>query len=236
MLKVFKYISISLFFFTVLGIFSFFNLGNFLDVSQKPIKSDIIVCLGGGEKYRIETAVRLYNKNYSNKNLLILTGDNRSAKRKEKNMDDKRIEYIKENKLEYINIKMKRDTKNTKEEILFIKKYLLEKKYKSAMIISDAPHTRRIQTLINLLDIKGDEKLIFNLVNSENPWWNSNTYYTEKKASAFVLSEVFKLGYTYIAYGVFEPIGLLGIIEDNFIVEYFRKTISKQNYFYLKEK
>ena len=42
-----KLISLSLLFFLFL-IYSFLNLGNFLDITQKPTKTDLIVCLGGG--------------------------------------------------------------------------------------------------------------------------------------------------------------------------------------------
>ncbi len=39
----------------ILLILFFLNLGNFLDISQEPRKTELIVCLGGGEKnLRIE--------------------------------------------------------------------------------------------------------------------------------------------------------------------------------------
>ena len=55
-------------------IYSFFNLGNFLDVTQEPSKTDLVVCLGGGDyKTRIKKTVEIYNKNFSNTNTIILT-------------------------------------------------------------------------------------------------------------------------------------------------------------------
>lgn len=235
-MKFLKYTAVSLFLLTCISIFIFFNLGEFLDVSQKPVKSDVIVCLGGGEKYRIETSVELYNKNYSIQNILLFTGDNRSKIRKEKNMDDKRIEYIKKNNFKNINIIYEKNVQNTKEEILFIKNYLILNNYRSAMIVSDAPHIRRIKSLISLLKVNKDEKLIFNLVSSNNNWWNKKKYYLNKKAQVFALKEILKLTYSYIAYGFFDKIGLLSYIENSSSIEGIKKMISKETYFYLKNK
>lgn len=212
-MKLLKYFSITLFIFTILNIFIFFNIGNILDVSEKPLTSDIIVCLGGGSKERIIKAAKLYTEGYSKKNILILTGDDRSKKRKEKNLPDKRIEYLQNNGFKSINILHNKNIKSTKEEIIYIKKILLKKNYTSVMIISDAPHTRRIKTLISILKIDKDKKLKFNLVASDNNWWNSDTYYTSKRAQTFVLDEILKLGYSYIAYGFFDKLNLLSIIK-----------------------
>jgi len=56
-----KLISLSLLFFTFL-IYIFFNLGNFLDITQNPTKTELIVCLGGGlSKNRSDKTIELYN-------------------------------------------------------------------------------------------------------------------------------------------------------------------------------
>lgn len=227
-----KYFSITIFLFTVVSIILFFNLGKILDVSQTPTKSDIIVCLGGGDKYRIQHAVDLYNQEYSLQKQLILTGDDRTKKIKEQNLPDKRIEYILESKHLKISYKRFLDKGNTKDEIVFIKKYLLEHNLQSAIIITDAPHTRRVKTLINLIKINGDEKLQFSIVSSNAPWWNSKSYFTDKKAQVFVLHETLKLIYTYLAYGL----GMESILKENKIPDSIKKLVYKETYFYLKDK
>jgi len=53
--------------FLILSLFSllvFMNLGNFIDVTQKPVQADIIVSLGGGSGCRIQTALSLYKNGY----------------------------------------------------------------------------------------------------------------------------------------------------------------------------
>jgi len=218
-MRLLKYFSISIFLFTIVTIIFFFNLGIILDVSQNPTKSDIIVCLGGGDDSRIKKSLELYEKKYSKNNTFIITG-NKSYKKGEK---DKRIEYIEKNSVKKINIIQINNTKNTREEIIFIKKFLIERNYKSAIIVSDAPHTRRIQSLISIINIENDESLQFNLVASNTNWWHKNTYYTNKRAKSFANTEIIKLGYSYIAYNILEPIGLLEAIESSSLVKYFRK-------------
>jgi len=45
--------------------FLFFSLGKWIDVTEKPVKADIIVCLGGGTSERVQKAVSLYAQGYS---------------------------------------------------------------------------------------------------------------------------------------------------------------------------
>lgn len=156
------------------------NLGNFFDKSETPKQSDIIVCLGGGTIERIQKTVELYKQGFSTKKMVLLTGDDQTKKDKDKNIDEMRIQYLKTNNIEEINFFNEKLLKSTLEEILFIKGYLIKNNFNSAIIISDAPHTRRIQYLLNHTK-KENESLSFNLVKSDTKWWNKETYYLEKK-------------------------------------------------------
>ena len=61
--------------FFMLSVVGFLNYGKYLDVTSKPVVSDIIVCLGGGGNLeRMKKAVDLYKNGYSQKNILIVTG------------------------------------------------------------------------------------------------------------------------------------------------------------------
>ena len=50
------------------------NLGKFLDITEKPSSSDIIVCLSGSAGYRIKKALSLYQKGYSRSHKIIFIG------------------------------------------------------------------------------------------------------------------------------------------------------------------
>lgn len=201
-----KYLFLTVLIFIVLGVFIIINLGNFLDISEEPKKSDIIVCLGGGDLDRIKKSLELYNNGFSTKNILILTGNN-------KNSSDLRIKYIKTNNTSEINILETFNTKNTYEEIIFIKTFLIEKNYTSAIIVSDAPHSKRISYLLNTIKIENSSNLEFNIVSSSGQWWNKELYYKNIRARIFAIQEVIKLLSSYVMYGIIEKIGMTNIVN-----------------------
>ena len=55
----------------VLLSWGFLNLGKWLDVTQKPVNSDLVVCLGGGTIDRVKKSIELFEKGYANKFLLL---------------------------------------------------------------------------------------------------------------------------------------------------------------------
>lgn len=206
LLKLFKKFIVYFLFFFLILIVLFFNLGKFLDISQEPIKSDVIFCLGGGEKERLLKAIELYETNFSRNNIIILTGN------------DKKI-YL-ENYIKNHNINLIREinTKSTEEEVKFIKNYLTKNALSEAIIVTDAPHTRRIQYLINKINLtENDKYLKFHLVKTNNNWWDKKYYFLNKKAQIFVLSESLKITYSFIKYDLFVRFGL---------TKYFNETLT----------
>ena len=102
----------------ILLILFFLNLGNFLDISQEPRKTELIVCLGGGEKnLRIEKSISIYQ----NGNLLLITGGTEFTIKNP--MKDDRISYL----AKYPNIKFEYNPslKNTADELIFIKEIIV---------------------------------------------------------------------------------------------------------------
>ncbi len=174
----------------------FFNTGKYVDATQQPAKCDLIACLGGGSHERIKKSVWLYKEGYSNENIIILTGSN-----------DKNIAYARKYapKLELVK---NSKPKNTAEEVRFIKKYMAECHYKSVIIVSAPPHTRRIRILTDLISVKGDEKFSYILIDNNASWWHHDKYYQNRTAFRFTLSEILKIPYTYLYYGVFEKLGI----------------------------
>jgi uncharacterized SAM-binding protein YcdF (DUF218 family) len=164
----------------------FLNLGKWLDVTQKPVKSDLVVCLGGGTLDRVKKSIELFEKGYANKFLLL--GESWYNQ-----------PYIKKN---YPNLVVKVDesSKNTKEEITFLIDYMKTHKYKSAIIVTDPPHSRRVKSLISLVHILGDENITFSIVASDVKWWNAENYYKNQRAKKFVWYESLKTIASYFLY------------------------------------
>ena len=165
--------------------FVFLNLGKWIDVTGKPVKSDIIVCLGGGTIDRVKKSIELLEEGNAEKFLLI--GESWYNQ-----------PYIKKNYPD-MNIVIDESPKNTKEEVLFTKEYMKEHSYKSALIVTDPPHSGRVKLLTSLILVGGDENMTFHMIASEVKWWNAEHYYKSKRARSAVLHEVMGMVYHLIS-------------------------------------
>lgn len=200
-------ISISL---IIFSIYSFFNLGYFLDVTQKSTKADLIICLGGGDhEKRVEKTIKLYKENYLKSDTIIFTGVKKSQDIKEK-FDDK------------INIIIEPILTNTAEEVKYIKEYMIKHNLTSVLIVSDPPQSRRISILKDVLRIENDENLSLEIISNDSTIWNSEYYYKNDSTRRYAFTEVVKIVYNLFIYGLIDSIGLLDIYYTHFY-EYVKK-------------
>lgn len=175
---IFAFVTISL-----LLLFAGLNLGKWIDVTEEPVKSDIIVCLGGGTIERVKKSIELLEEGYVEKNTFLLIGESWYNQ-----------PYLKKN---YPNLPVVIDEspKNTREEVLFIKKYMKARGYKNALIVTDPPHSGRVE----LLTSEGDEKMTFRVIGSDVKWWDATQYYENGRARSFVWHEVLKMIFTKVS-------------------------------------
>ena len=191
--------------FILIFVIIFFKAGAYFDITQKYVKSDLIVCLGGGGgNKRIQKSIDLYNEEYS-KEKLLLVGKSDSQKKY-------LMEYYSE--IKYI---IGPHYNNTAKEIQFIKKYMVENHYKSVIIVSDPPHSRRVKILTDLISVKNDENFSYTFVSSNVSWWNIDQYYQHPHALKFVFSETLKILYVYFNYGLMENLGI-ALNESEYLV------------------
>jgi uncharacterized SAM-binding protein YcdF (DUF218 family) len=154
------------------------NLGRVLDASEEPVKSDIVVCLGGGAAERVDKAVQLYKNGYARRQIFLLIGESSGNQ-----------PYIRKH-FPDLNILINERPENTREEILAVKTYMKIHGYRSAIIVTDPPHTRRARLLTSLVSVDGDGNMTFHFVGSDAAWWNTAHYYENEKARKEVLHEV----------------------------------------------
>ena len=209
----------------VAAIYGFFNFGNYLDATEKPIKSDLIVCLGGGKDLiRIKKSLELHEKGYDKSNVLLVTGGT-AFTQKDHNADD-RMAYLSKQE-ENISVIYNPYTKNTAEEMLFIKNYMKAHEYKTVLIVTEPPHARRVRMLADIL--APEQKIDMTIVSSEPKWWSKKTYYLNKYAGYMALSEFVKMPYGYLVYGILDKFGYLSKaheVEEEFkIREKFHQFI-----------
>ena len=152
----------------------------------------MIVCLGGGTVERVKKSVSLYKKEYALKNKLLFIGENWYN-----------MPYLRKNEpeIEYLRaFKMK----NTYQEVQYILSYMREHHYKSALVVTDPPHSRRVKLLFSLLSDKND--LSIHLVSSDVKWWSRKYYYDDKTARNYAKWELLKMSYNIIKYIVADSV------------------------------
>lgn len=179
-----KMLKIAFFILFMLIPFTLLNYGKWLDATEKPVKSDIIVCLGGGTYQRLIRSKELLDAGYAEKNLILLVG--------EANYNER---YVEKHYPDLPTIVDERP-KNTAQEIRFVKEFLKEHNYKSALIVTDPPHSRRASLLASLILVGDDRTLHLHFVDSGVRWWNREQYWKNKKSWGFVKAETLRIIYT----------------------------------------
>lgn len=190
-----KSILLYLFFWFIFLPWAFLHYGEWMDATEAPKKADLIVCLGGGTVERLNTSVALFKADYSNTESLMLIGESYDTP-----------SYL-EKTYPKVKIVQHHAPKNTKEEVIYIKKYMIQNGYKSALIVTDPPHSRRVKILTSILALKGDSQLSFRLIDSGVTWWKAKKYYDDKRSGETVLSETLRIIYSVWCYGIVQRLG-----------------------------
>ena len=201
-------------------IYLYLNLGKYLDVTKKPIKTELIVVLGGSYHHkRVEKTIDLYQNGFLKGNHIILTGIKKLPK------DLKKI--LQNN----IQILINSETKNTMEEILYIKDFIQKKDISSVIFITTSAHSRRVKIFWenygeNLTSVK------FNIVASELKFWNTDSYYNNVFSREYAFRELIKIGYNFFIYGILQKVGL----KDSFESYFQEELIENKKNFYKRLK
>lgn len=181
-------------FILVFIIICFLFFGSFLDITKKAEKSDIIICLGGNTDRSI-TSIKLLKKHYATKLYFVGVKSTLFNHMKKNHIDIGMIE----DKIVYVS-KMK----NTMDEISYIDKIVSKNNYKKIIILTDPPHSRRVDFMIKQFSNNLKNKYI--IVSSNPEWWNKNFYFLNFKAVAFSFSEFGKIVYNYFKYTFYLPL------------------------------
>lgn len=178
----------------------FLNLGRFVDITDKPLKSDLIVSLGGDKGCRIEKALWLYKSGFSGSGKFIYTGVDAIGESYSPSLSRKA--YLVNNgipKQDIVHVD-KPVILNTMGEVFFIKEYMLKHRLKSVIFVSHPQHSRRISALAKYV-AEYDRAGISYIVVSCNPsWWNKEYYFMSRHALKVSLRETVKLFYNLLKY------------------------------------
>ena len=214
-MKIFKIFFIIIFFFLLCIIF-YLNLGKFLDVIKQPTETDLLVCLGGNYKMRVQKTLEIYKKGLDSSNTIILTGSVNSPKDIKKGiMEDKRITFLKKY-APNARVVLNKNLKSTADEVTYVKQYMLKHHLNSVTFITEPPHSKRILMLFSMISLANDGHLNVKVVGDHYKKWNKNEYYKNKSTKNYVLSEVVKIIYAVFEYKILNPLGLLPWFKKTF--------------------
>lgn len=176
------------------------NLGNLLDISTSPKKSDIIVVLGGGGDVRIKRGVDLYKKDFSSSNKFLYTGSNLHHN---STIFFLKSAYLLENGISVKDIIYIENVTNTMEELVKIKEYLIKNNLKKVLFVSHPTHLRRIQVLANVLLHYDDLGIKSSFVSADHTKvWNKNFYFLELESIKLAFLETIKIFYNLLKYAI----------------------------------
>jgi len=121
----------------------------------------------------------LLKNNYSNENQLIYIGIKHEllwSVRKDKELL---------NEINKTDIIFTSEPQNTMQEILFIERYMKNQGYNSVIIVTEPPHSRRVDILIRSYSKYLNTEYSYSIVGSKLHWWNKyslldGTYSTQK--------------------------------------------------------
>lgn len=200
-----------LFVFFILFIsYLYLNLGNFLNITKNPSKTQLLVCLGGGvHKKRLNKTIELLQNGFLEGENIIFTGVKKLPKGSDK--------FFNEN----VNIIINSKTKNTMEEILYIKDFIKKNYISSVTFITSPPHSRRVKIFWNNFgeDLRNVK---FQVVGSELNFWNDKYFYKNQVAKKYAHREIIKLVYNFFIYGILEKLGF----KEKFEI-YFEKELKE---------
>ena len=152
--------------------------GAFLVVDEKPVKSDVIIVLSGGDG-RLEKGVTLFKEGFS-PYLLLSNGS---------------VDQLYERALQLgvpaESIILENQSTSTLENARFSKEVMLKYQFHSAIVVSSNSHMRRVKVLFDQTFKNSDIQLIYS--SGVNPSYNPNQWWVTKNDRNTTFTEYIKL-------------------------------------------
>jgi uncharacterized SAM-binding protein YcdF (DUF218 family) len=183
----------------------FLALGYIVDAGQKPVKSDLIVSLGGGDGRRIKEALRLYQKGYSKSGKFLYTGREIVNPALKPPYSFSKHAFLIRNGVpaEKILYVPRGVIFNTAEELFFIRDYMQRHGYKSVLIVSSPEHTGRIHLLGRWVASFDKAGLKLHTASFHKPHWHRATYFLSPANRHAAFLELEKMIYNMLKYSPF---------------------------------
>lgn len=187
----------------LLPVLAFLSMGLWLEnpASDNPVRSDLLVMLGGGIKYREIISAKLFHDGLAQQ--ILLTGDMTNRADGTAIKSTQSYEYLIASGIPAEKILLDKSSKSTWDDVIVIRDQLVQTRNQSVIIVTDPPHIRRVYWVCQ--QILKPEGIHYQLVASEPDWWNATYWWENPYAREFASMEYIKLLYYLVHYFNYIP-------------------------------
>ena len=178
-------------------IFWFLTAGSFLVVNQHPVRSSVIIVLGGGTGERELQASKLYRGKYATYVILSDGGARWHPSTVEAEME---IGWLKTYGVPGTAIIPELHAQSTYGNAIYTKSIMIQHDFRSAIVVSSSYHMRRAQYIFDKVYSGSHIKLTFSA--APVPRYNPSLWWTTQSGWNYVPGEYIKLAGYIIWYGI----------------------------------
>lgn len=172
--------------------------GRILQVDQQPVKSDVIIVLGGGNTGERELkASQLFKESYA-PYVIISNGGSRS--RPTTAYAEREIGWLREYGVPDSAIIPELEAQSTYGNAVFTKQLMEKFNFQSAIVVSSSYHMRRTQYIFNKEYEHSGKKLTY--VAAQVPNYSPDSWWSTRSGWSYITSEYKKLIGYWIVYGI----------------------------------
>ena len=180
-----RILSVISFLLLLLGV-AFINLGYWLSTpANNQYQADLIVALGGGSGERDQMAAMLYKAGYSKK--ILLTGMKGISDAGQRYYKSPRSQILLKQGVPAEALIFDGQSTSTYQEAINTAALLNAHHWRSALVISDPPHMRRLDYCLQPVYEKAG--LSYQLIQSYAPTWHADRWWQNKRSISFVLGK-----------------------------------------------
>jgi len=171
---------------------AFTGFGRWLESpAREPVKSDVVVLLGGDSRARLSTGLRLYRDGYASN--IFLAGSDNDRLPAGNTFPNARFEYLLSEGVPRERILIDDMSFNSWEEAANTLGLMRRNRWRTALVVSDPPHMRRLSWIWRRTFEGSDASFV--LISSKPRWWNASQWWRDEWSGQFVFMEIIKMGY-----------------------------------------
>jgi uncharacterized SAM-binding protein YcdF (DUF218 family) len=181
----------------IVSLLAFLQAGHFVASSpQQPIKANLVVALGGDNGDRIKKVAELFNESLAP--IVLLTGIEGGPTETRSYYLNWRARFLIDRGVPENTLLFDAASGNSWEEAVNTLRLMQERGWLTVLVISDPPHLRRLAWVWGkVFDGSGKE---YRLIAARSNGWDPDRWWQNDKSAHFVITELIKLAYYYVAH------------------------------------